>query len=518
MRWKKNGAWLLALLLLGMLLLAGCAKTDAPKEQSPRGEDAIVLAAYRHLAPGEHDGYYCSKILEVWEPLVTNDEETGRPAPCLAQSWEMFDGGRRWRFHLRRGVRFHDGTEFTADAVLKNMERLEKGVKPSGFYMLNIRNFYPHLVRAYKLDDYTVEFTFSEPNVNQLYNMMNFGSAMYAPSCMDEDGNFSREAIGTGPFKIAENKLGEYVILVRNEDYYGEKARAEKIIVRNIPSADVRFSALKTGEIAGVLDLKAMPPSLAEELKKDGRFTLSVSRSSLVQMLLVNGTKPPFNDVRMRRALSLALDRKTLVDALFLGYAVPTTNLLSNASPFYRELPVPYDLAEAKRLADEVLQGKRCSVRYLLNGADPLQKGEAELIAYWLSEIGLDVHIVPMEYSTMTAELRHGRYEIARSQQGLPNGDPQFIFNAFLLPDGARSKAACLGYRSEEVESLMAQLKTLTDEAERARIFLRLQEISAEDLPVVPLYYDENIVACNKEITGYKALVYGITLSKVERK
>lgn len=275
---------------------------------------------------------------------------------------------------------------------------------------------------------------------------------------------------------------------------------------------------MKTGEIAGVLDLKAMPPSLAEELKKDGRFTLSVSRSSLVQMLLVNGTKPPFNDVRMRRALSLALDRKTLVDALFLGYAVPTTNLLSNASPFYRELPVPYDLAEAKRLADEVLQGKRCSVRYLLNGADPLQKGEAELIAYWLSEIGLDVHIVPMEYSTMTAELRHGRYEIARSQQGLPNGDPQFIFNAFLLPDGARSKAACLGYRSEEVESLMAQLKTLTDEAERARIFLRLQKISAEDLPVVPLYYDENIVACNKEITGYKALVYGITLSKVERK
>ena len=235
-------------------------------------------------------------------------------------------------------------------------------------------------------------------------------------------------------------------------------------------------------------------------------------------MLLVNGTKPPFDDVRMRRALSLALDRKTLVEALFLGYAVPTTNLLSNASPFYRELPVPYDLAEAKRLADEALQGKRCSVRYLLNGADPLQKGEAELIAYWLSEIGLDVHIVPMEYSTMTAELRHGRYEIARSQQGLPKGDPQFIFNAFLLPDGARSKAACLGYRSEEVESLMAQLKTLTDEAERVRIFLRLQEISAEDLPVVPLYYDENIVAYNKEITGYKALVYGITLSKVERK
>lgn len=518
MKWRKKGAWLLAVLFLGALFLSGCAGTQESAEKAPREEDAIVLAAYRHLAPGERDGYYCSKILEVWEPLVTNDQVTGKPAPCLAESWEMLDGGRRWRFYLRRDVRFHDGTAFTADVVLKNMERLEKGTKPSGFYMLNIRNFYPHFIRAEKLDDHTVEFFFSEPNVNQLYNMMNFGSAMYAPSCLAEDGNFSREAIGTGPFRIAENKLDEYVVLMRNDDYYGEKAHAEKIIVRNIPSADVRFSALKTGEIAGVLDLKAMPPSLAEELLKDERFALSVSRSSMVQMLLLNGTKPPFDDIRMRRALSLALDRSSLVNALFLGYATPTTNLLSNASPFYRDLPVPYDLTEAKRLADEVLQGKRCRVRYLLNGADPLQKGEAELIAYWLSAIGLDVHIVPLEYATMTAELRRGRYEIARSQQGLPNGDPQFIFNAFLLPDGARSKAACLGYRSEEVEALMGRLKILTDEAEREMIFLRLQEISAEDLPVVPLYYDENIVAYSRELTGYTALVYGITLSKVERK
>lgn len=93
MRWRENGAWLLTLLLLGTLLLAGCAKADAPTAKAPREDDAIVLAAYRHLAPGEHDGYYCSKILEVWEPLVTNDEETGRPAPCLARSWEMLDGG-----------------------------------------------------------------------------------------------------------------------------------------------------------------------------------------------------------------------------------------------------------------------------------------------------------------------------------------------------------------------------------------------------------------------------------------
>ena len=505
-------------LLLALLSVSGCGRSvqEEGAAAPAQSDDTIVLAAYRHLAPGESDGYYCSKILEVWEPLITVDEETGAPAPCLAASWEMLDKGRVWVFHLRQGVRFHDGTPFTAQSVLDNLAWMGKGVRTSAYYPRNIKSYYPHLERVEAPDTYTVRMTFSQPNINQLYNMMNFGSPMYAPSCLAEDGTFAGTALGTGPFRIAENVKDRYVLLTRNEDYYGEKARAQRIVVRSIPSADVRFAALKAEEILGVLDIGAMPPVLADELAQDARFAISTSRSIMVRYLALNGKKPPFDDVRMRRAVSLLLDRRLLVDALYLGYATPTMNLLSIASPFYKEFPVVQDVEEAKRLAHEVLGDERREIVYCVNGADPIAKGEAELVAYWLADLGLDVRIEALEAPMLTVRMRRGDYDIARSQQGLPNGDPLYVFEGFFSPKGSRNKALSLGYDNAEVNELLTVLHTEPNEGRRRAIFDRIQAISVAEQPLVPLYYDENIVVYNAaRLTGYRALRYGISLSKV---
>ena len=512
--------YLRALILLMLLLTsAGCGQ-DAEERSGETAEnpadDTIVLAAYRQLAPGVNDGYYCSKILGVWEPLITADEETGAPAPCLAASWEMLDEGRVWVFHLREGVHFHDGTPFTAQVVADNLAWMANEPRSTAFYSRSRKNYYPGLVSAEPLDDLTVRMTFSEPNINQLYNMMNFGSPIYAPSCLADDGNFAGVAIGTGPFRIVENVKDRYVLLERNEDYYGEKARARRIMVRSIPSPDVRFAALKAEEIMGVLDLNAMPPVLADELAQDERFALSTSRSIMVRYLAMNGKKPPFDDVRMRRAVSLLLDRHLLVDALYLGYATPTTNLLSIASPFYKEFPVVQDVAEAKRLAREVLGDTRREIVYCVNGADPIAKGEAELIAYWLADLGLDVRIEALESPMLTIRMRNGDYSLARSQQGLPNGDPLYVFGGFFSPQGPRNKALSLGYNNAEVNELLTILGTEPDEGRRRAIFDRIQAISVEEQPLVPLYYDENIVVYNAaRLTGYRALRYGVSLAEV---
>ena len=236
----------------------------------------------------------------------------------------------------------------------------------------------------------------------------------------------------------------------------------------------------------------------------------------MVRYLALNGTRPPFNDVRMRRAVSLLLDRRLLADALYLGYAVPTTNLLSISSPFYKEFPAARDVAEAKRLAHEVLGDARQEIVYCVNGADPIAKGEAELIAYWLADIGLDVRIEALEAPMLTARMRRGDYDIARSQQGLPNGDPLYVFKGFFAPNGPRNKALSLGYDNPEVNALLAELDTAADEGRRRALFDRLQEIGVEEQPVVPLYFDENIVVYNAaRLTGYRALRYGVSLAEV---
>ena len=504
------------LLIIICIINCGCSINNERSNYVERNDKSVVvLAAYRHLAPGNKDGYYCSRILGVWEPLITRDEK-GIPAQCLAESWEMRESGKVWDFHLRRNVLFHDNTLFNADAVISNFKRLEKGVKRSNYYTLSIQSYYPGLEKYEKIDEYTVRLTFKEPNINQIYKMTDFGSPIYAPSCFDNEGNFKSVAIGTGPYKILKNELGKYVVLSRNESYYRDKAHIDRIIVRNIPSADIRFSALKSGEIDGVIDLNAIPPFLAEEAKKDPQLAVQSNKSTMIRYLALNNKKFPFNDIRMRQALSMAIDRNALIDALYMGCGKPTRNVLNYTSVGYKEYENVYDLEKARELAKEVLGNRRYKIKYCINGAEPLQKGEAELIAYWLSSIGLDVEIQSLEYSTRQKQMRKGDYDIARLQKGLANSDPYDALYSFLMPNGGLNLGNNVGYHNEEIIALMNKVKHIVDENERQQIFDRIQEIAVEEQPVVPLFNDVNIVAYNKRLKNYKPLIYGVDLSKVE--
>ena len=125
---------------------------------------------------------------------------------------------------------------------------------------MNIDSFYPSLLKYEKLDEYTVKLTFKEANINELYKMIDFGSPIYAPECFAEDGNFKTFAIGTGPYKIIENKLNSHVKIERYDNYWGVKGKIKTFIVRKIPNTDTRYAALKSGEIDGVTDLNAIPP------------------------------------------------------------------------------------------------------------------------------------------------------------------------------------------------------------------------------------------------------------------
>lgn len=506
--------WKILLLALTMLLLvAGCEKEKSQTKQViiNRPKDVVVLAAYRHLAPGNKDGLYCSSVLGVWEPLITRGPD-GTPAPCLASSWEMKNQGREWIFHLRRDVTFHNGTKFNADSVIKNMDRMAIGYKRSSFYGLNFKLYYPSIIKYEKLDEYTVRMVFKETNMNQLYKMMEFGSPMYAPECFDKEGNFNGFAIGTGPYKIKENILKKQVRLVRNEHYYKGVPAVPEIIVKSIPNADVRFSALKAGEIDGVVDITAIPPVLADELSKDEHFGIAVEKSSMIRLLSVNGRRFPFNDVRMRRAVSMAINREELVKALYLNYASPTSNPINYTSPYYKEFPIEYNVEKAKKLVKEVVGDKRLEVVYVINGNEVMQKGEAELIAYWLKEIGIDVKIQSLESAVLYKVIGTGDYDIGRIQRGSPNGDPYVIFNAFMMPSGDRNHG---GYENEEVKALMKQV-VHAEEQERRRIYDRLQQIAVEDQPVIPLFNDVNLMAYNKRLKNYRAKIYGLDVFKLE--
>lgn len=491
---------------------SAASASTSPAANDPEAE--IVLGDYRNIAPGTSDAYYCSVILYVWEPLITMNEK-GEPVGKLATGWEMSDDAKTWTFHLRQGVEFQDGQPFNADAVLDNFDRMRSGVKTSAFYNMNIDSFYPDLDQVLKIDDYTVQLTFKSPSPSLLYTMTNFGSAMFSPSCFDASYDFTEIAQGTGPFKIVENVRDQYVLLERNDHYWGEKAKAKTIRVKTIPDVNTRFSAMKSGEIMGVIDLKAITPSLATELAKDSNYAITTTNSTLIDYLCLNGTSAPFHDVRIRRALSLLIDRDSIVKNIYFGYGSPTSNILNYSTPFYKEFPVEHHVEQAKKLAEEALHGQRVSVKYLIQQDSTEEKAEAELIASWLSEIGIDVSIESYDWATIKEMMAKGNYGMARAHKGLSNMEAITSFKSFMSSSGDQNIASSLGFQDEQVDALIKSADAELDMNKRQEIYDRLQEISLEKQPIVPLFNEKTLMVYNKKLSGFQAKIYGVSLPEV---
>lgn len=504
-----------SLLFCLLVMLAGCAGVTHPS-----GDDEIVLAAARDLAPGPHDAFYCSSLLEVWEPLIDADTD-GQPKPVLATSWEMSDDARVWIFHLRKGVHFHDGTPFNAQSVVKNFDRIAQGFRTSQFYYMSLDLMYPGLLTWQALDEYTVQLTFDRAMPQLPYLMAGWNSAQFSPQSFDAQGQFVTTAIGTGPFRLQEVRLGSHVLLINNEDYWGTRAKASRIRVRVIPTAETRFSALKAEEIMGVLDLGALTPALATELVKDSRFELETHKMTISHYLFLQGESGVFSDWRLRQAVSLGVDRKALARQYFYGYAVPTGNPINSTSPFGRVREPIYDPEKAKQLAHEVLGERRVSVRFLLSqqGSERYPYKEmAEWIQAEMKPLGLDLDIIILDSAAAAQEIRRGNYDMTLGIRGLSSMDPEDLFWEWLSSGerGTANHGRHFGYSPAKADALLSELATTSSKTERQAVYDELQILAQEYAAVVPLFEDTNILVHNKKIRGYRPRIYGVTLSETE--
>ncbi|MCC0732463.1 MULTISPECIES: ABC transporter substrate-binding protein [unclassified Clostridioides] len=516
----KLSSIILAVMLM-LSLLTGCSKPEENNDVSKmNNEKEVVLAAARDLAPGEQDAYYTSSILYVWEPLIGLGDD-GKPKAELAEKWSNSDDYKEWTFTIKKGVKFHDGVDLNADSVVKNFERyMNMKTKSSPFYSFDIEKTYPNLLSVDKVSDYEVKLTFSKPISTLIYNMARFGSAMYSPECFDiKTGDFTKYAQGTGPFKIKEREKEQFVLLERNQDYYGDKSKVKNVRVNVIKDAQTRYTALKSEEIMGVMDLGAITPELASELIKDENFEIKTSPSTITQFVSTNGTRAPFNNVKIKEALSLLLDRETIVNKFYGGYGTPTMNILNQGSPFAKEIKLVYDAEKAKKIIKDELKGETKELEFIIPsyGVDRYPyKTVAEYIQSVLSEVGLNSKITILDGAAFKEAQKTGNYDIALHTQGLPNAEPFSIFDSYMRSTGSSNIAYSLGYKNERADELIGQLEKTMDLDERSKIYNELQDISAEHPSAIPLFEDVNLIAYNKKITGYKPTLYGTTLANME--
>ncbi len=512
--------FLLAVIGIAALCCPGCGQDGGSAPDSRR---EITLAGYRDLAPGANFFYPASLVCRTWESLVGLEDATFAPRPELAESWEMSPDGKAWTFRLRQGVVFHDGTPFDADAVVANFRRYEKAPGKTRFYRFRMERYYPGYTGIRKQGTHAVTIFFDEPAPGLPHYMAGWGSPMFSPACFDPAGGaFVKPPSGTGPFVMGDHEPDRYVVLRRFDQYWGEKALSPVIRIRVIPDVHTRFSALKSGEIQGVIDLGGMTPALAKELAGDPEFKVSLEKNSILHFIALNGERFPFNTPDMRRALSMAIDRETVSEAFFRGYFPPAAGILSHASPFFKPGSAPHRPEAAKALAKGILKGRRAAVELVLPSKlfNYPYREIAQYLQSVMADLGLDVTIRQVESGGFSDLILAGDYHLYIRRQGLPHADPAGIFEDYMRLEGRRGMGRATqnrrfhyNYRNPKAVALLDKVPATLEPAKRRVLFNRLQDLASATLPVIPLAHEASLVVHAAGLTGYGAKIYGATLT-----
>lgn len=507
------------ILILGTALLGGCAKeevtTPAPATtpastptEAPAKEISQELTAGLGRDPGKQYGYGAHPSLTgVYEQLVWLDYEL-KPQPKLATRWEVSDDGKVWTFHLRKGVKFHDGTPFNAETAKLNFERIN-AQKPGQLGPLESIEV---------VDEYTIRFIHSEPFAPFLHQLTWPFMSMISPNAVDEEGKV-KEPIGTGPFKVAEYVPGEKLVLVRNEDYWGDLPKLEKITLRCIPDPTSRALALETGEIDLIIDTGGILPEHAAILDAHPEIEVLTRLIATSHYLILNCQRPPFNEVKARQAVQYAIDQETIVKTIVRGFGIPGKSVITPALSEWvdPEIGVKYDPEKARQLLSEAgwadadgdgildKDGRPFKVRLLLHsglvGRWPY-KAIGEVIQDELKSIGIKVELQMLAGGAWSKALRGGEFEMSMHPY-TPLG-PHFMLYDWFNSRGDMNLRRGVHYANPRVDELTELGKVTMDEEERYQIYREVQQIIAEEVPIIPIYYEVMINARRLNVEGYK--------------
>lgn len=457
----------------------------------------------------------------VFDNLVYLDP-TGVAQPWLAQSWTVSPDGRTYVFRLRHDVTFSDGSRFDAEAVRLNLEHMRD---PATRSTLAARYIVPY-VDGRVVDDFTFEAHLSQPYTPFLNVLAQSWLAMISPKQIRENPRAAVAApIGSGPFILENYTRQKGLRFVRRPDYHWAPAflhhegpaYLEHIEVDIIPEALIRYSGLASGQYD--LTFEA-PPQNAVAIRSDSQLVLDRRiRSGIpTRGLAFNTEKPPFDDVRVRRALALAVDREGIVQMVGFGEYKPKTDFLAATTPFYDPSfrdALRYDPAAANRLLDEAgwtgrdsagfrtKDGQRLGAEFLVSEATALAAVSVAIQAD-AKKIGFDLRIVQLPQTQLTDRRSAGAYQaISTGVWHTNTPDALYIIHhsdEISTPDHVGQNTARL--RDAVFDDLVARARQTCDPATLKDLYSKAQHRLTEVVPAIPLYENYTFIAYRKRLHG----------------
>lgn len=443
------------------------------------------------LDPHNSSAYFTFQVLEnVFDTLVEPDENL-EMQPALAQSWEISDDQLVYTFHLVPGVKWHDGSPFTAADVLYSYNRIIDGELSSAWRLEAVTDIVAP-------DDQTVVMTVSEPTPSLLSNLGGYKGLAIVQRANVESGDIQRAPIGTGPFFLSEYSSGDRIILRGNADYWRGVPHLGSVEVRFISEPSTALAALRSGEVEWT---DVVPPHQVEELGRDDALVLETIPSSDYWYLALNEAREPWSDVRARQAIAWAIDRDSILQAVAYGTAEANQLAIPQDSFWY----TPYDrystdIDRARDLLQEIGFGGG-SLDMLASSDYPETVIAAQVIAANLAPLGITVQIRQPDFSTWLDEQNSGNFDMLM-MSWLGNIDPDdFYYSQHHSTGGSNAQK----YSNPEVDRLLDAGRVEIDEVTRKDLYARAATIIADECSYIYLYNPAVIQTWLPEVTGYTA-------------
>lgn len=454
------------------------------------------------------DGESFKVTQNLFETLLNFGEQDTTIHPGLAKEWQVSDDGLTYTFQLQEGVKFHDGTDFNAEAVVKNINRWKGGTEEDFYYFNSMfKAEGADVIADVKADgDYTVVFTLSRPQAPFLKNLAMSPFGIASPTAFEAAGDkFGDNPVGTGPFKFTEWKRNDSITIEKNADYWQQGLpKLDKVIFRSIPDNSARLNALTAGDI----DLAdGINPSDGKTVEGNADLQLIERPSMNIGYLGLTNTRPPFDNKLVRQAVNYAINKQAIVDAFFEGRAQVAANPMPVSISGYNEAiePYPYDPEKAKSLLAEAgYDGKEIELwampvprPYMPDGAKV-----AEVIQKNLEDVGIKSKIVTFEWATYLEKAKNGEADAFMLGWTGDNGDADNFIYTLLDKDNIGSNNYAY-YSNDEVHDLLIKAQSETDENVRNDLYKKAQEIIHEDAPWVPLAHSTPLLAAKAGVKGF---------------
>ncbi|WP_022819133.1 nickel ABC transporter substrate-binding protein [Fusobacterium russii] len=453
----------------------------------------------------------------VYEGLV-NYGENGVILPSLAEKWDISEDGKVYTFHLRKGVKFSDGSDFNAYNVEKNFQTLVLQKENHSWFGLM-----EHLESFRVLDENTFEIVLSSSYTPALYDLAMIRPIRFlADASFPDNGDTStgiKSSIGTGPWILKEHKKDEYAIFEKNPNYWGEKPILDEVVIKIIPDAETRALQFEAGELDLIYGNGLISYDTFKSYSENKEYKTLISEPMSTRLIMFNATTGPLTDIKLRQALTYATNKKAISEGILNGIESVADTIFAPNMPHSNQnlTPYEYSLDKAKELLGEAgwkqgkeyleKDGKVLTLVFPYIATKTLDKQIAEYIQAQWKEIGVKVEIVAVEEKKFWEDMDDLKYNIMLNYSWGAPWDPHAYINAMATP----AEHGNPDYKAQrdlpikkELDKKIHQALVETDEAKVEELYKEILTILHEQAVYVPLTYQSLVAVYKDNLEGVR--------------